>query len=127
MHPIRDDESRYVHGAITLMNNILLTIFLMVLVTIPNVVNAAAGDNAGKVTRVFWYEGHVGVLVKQEGMSDLGGCGRGDYFILDENHAYFEEIYSLILAAHISSQPLRIYLDGCVQGISRIKHVYSDK
>jgi len=99
----------------------------MVLATSPSTVNAATGANTGKVTRVLWYEGHVGVLVKQEGMSDLGGCGRGDYFILDDNHAYFKEIYSLILAAHISSQPLSINLDGCVQGISRIKHVASDK
>lgn len=79
------------------------------------------------VTTVYWHEGHTGVLIKQEGMSDLGGCGRSDFYILDDGHPYFKEIYSLILAAHLASQPLTLNLDGCVQGISRIKHVLSSQ
>ncbi len=89
--------------------------------------NAASGSSSGKITNIYWYEGHTGVLLKQEGMSDLGGCGRADYYILDEEHPFFKEIYSLILSAHIASQPLHLNLNGCVQGISRIKHVSSFK
>jgi hypothetical protein len=88
---------------------------------------AASGNSSGKVTTLLWYQGHTGLLVKQEGMSDLGGCGRADYYILDDQHPYFKEIYSLILSAHISSQSLAFTLDGCTQGISRIKHVTSTK
>jgi hypothetical protein len=109
------------------MNKFLNTGIFILLILIQSSANAATGSSAGKITTIQWYEGHVGVLVKQEGMSDLGGCGRSDHYILDENHAYFKEIYSLILTAHISSQPLILYLDGCVQGISRIKHVTSRK
>jgi hypothetical protein len=86
---------------------------------------AAAGSNAGRVHTLLWYQGHVGLLVRQDGMSDLGGCGRGDYFILDDQHAYFKEIYALLLSAHVTDQPISIHVDGCVQGISRIMHVSS--
>jgi hypothetical protein len=86
---------------------------------------AAAGSNAGRVHTLVWYQGHVGLLVRQDGMTDLGGCGRSDYFILDDQHAYFKEIYALLLSAHLTDQPLSIAVDGCVQGISRITHVSS--
>lgn len=109
------------------MRKNILAFLLFSLAVLSGQVNAASGGSSGKITRMLWYEGHSGVLVKQEGMSDLGGCGRPDYYILDDQHPYFKEIYSLILAAHISSQPLSLHLDGCVQGISRIKHVTSNK
>ena len=89
--------------------------------------NSASGSSSGKITTLLWYEGHTGVLVQQESMSDLGGCGRSDYYILDDTHPYFKEIYSLLLSAHISLQPLSLYLDDCIQSMSRIKHVTSHK
>ncbi|MCC2524125.1 hypothetical protein [Vibrio coralliilyticus] len=100
---------------------------MVLLVAMSNIAHAASGVGAGKVKTLLWYEGHTGVLVVQENMVDHGGCGRSDYYILDEKHDYFNEIYSLILSAHIASQPLYLSLDGCVQGISRIKHVRSTK
>jgi hypothetical protein len=83
---------------------------------------AASGSSTGTV---LWYEGHTGVLIEQEGMSDLGACGRPDLYILDAQHSYFKEIYALILSAHIAGQPLQLTVDGCAQGISRIAHVRS--
>jgi hypothetical protein len=88
---------------------------------------AATGERSGKIQTILWYEGHTGVLIVQDNMSDLGGCGRSDYYILDGQHAYFKEIYSLILSAHIINQPLTLSIQDCVQGISRIKHVSSIK
>ena len=109
------------------MKNTTLIVLFFLVASISGLANAASGGNTGKVTTLLWYEGHSGVLIKQEGMSDLGGCGREDYYILDDQHPYFKEIYSLILSAHISSQPLSLHLDGCVQGISRVKHITSNK
>ena len=109
------------------MNNVILPMMLIFLAFLFSTANAAEGHSSGKITTVLLYEGHTGVLVRQEGMSDLGGCGRADYYILDEQHPHFKEIYSLILSAHILSQPLWIQLNGCFQGISRIKHVSSSK
>jgi hypothetical protein len=34
---------------------------------------ASSGSSTGRITQIQWYEGHVGVLVVQENMSDLGG------------------------------------------------------
>lgn len=109
------------------MKNIIYTILFLVFTSTVDSASAASGGSTGKITTIQWYEGHTGVLVKQVGMSDLGGCGRADWYILDDNHPYFKEIYSLILSAHISSQPLSLIMDGCIQGISRIKHITSSK
>jgi len=109
------------------MKNIIYMMVLSIslLSTIP--ARADSGDSYGKIKNIYWYEGHTGVLLKQEGMSDLGGCGRADYYILDDGHPFFKEIYSLILSAHIASQPLTLHINGCVQGIPRVKHVLSVK
>ena len=109
------------------MKTIIYVVLIFTCALFINSAYAASGGSLGKITNIFWYEGHTGVLVKQEGMSDLGSCGRSDYYILDDKHPYFKEIYSLIFSAHISSQPLKLSIDGCIQGISRIKHISSSK
>lgn len=109
------------------MKNIIYTVLIVACISFLSSAYAASGSSSGKITTVLWYEGHTGVLVKQEGMSDLGACGRSDYYILDDKHPYFKEIYSLILSSHISSQPLWLHIDGCIQGISRVKHISSSK
>jgi hypothetical protein len=103
-----------------------LTVSFLLLIS-SSALFAASGASNGKITTLLWYQGHTGLLLKQEGMSDLGGCGRADYYILDNQHPFFKEVYSLILSAHISSQPLRLVVEDCTQGISRIKHVTSNK
>jgi hypothetical protein len=72
---------------------------------------------------MLWYQGHGGLLVRQDGMTDLGGCGRSDYFILDSQHEFFKEIYAMLLAAHLSDLQVQISVTDCTQGISRITHV----
>jgi hypothetical protein len=84
---------------------------------------AATGSNTGRINTMLWYEGHGGLLIRQEGMSDLGGCGRGDYFILDSGHEFFKEIYAMLLSAHLTDQQVQISIMDCAQGISRIRHV----
>jgi hypothetical protein len=86
---------------------------------------AATGSNTGRVTTLLWYEGHDGLLVRQDGMSDLGGCGRGDYFILPRSHESYKEVYAMLLSAHMADQPLQITVTDCHQGISKIRHVQS--
>jgi hypothetical protein len=88
---------------------------------------AASGSNGGRIFALTWYEGHDGLLVRQTGMTDLGGCGRSDYFILDRSHIHFKETYALLLSAHLTDQSVSIDVDGCSQGISRIRHVTSTR
>jgi hypothetical protein len=84
---------------------------------------AASGSNTGRINTMFWFEGHDGLLVRQDGMTDLGGCGRGDYFILSSQHVFFKEIYAMLLSAHLSDLQVQISVTDCTQGISRITHV----
>lgn len=56
-------------------------------------------------------------------MTDLGGCGRSDYFILDSQHEFFKEIYAMLLSAHLSDLQVHITVTDCAAGISRIQHV----
>lgn len=84
---------------------------------------AASGSSTGRIQSVLMYEGHTGVLVRQENMSDLGACGRADFYILDDQQQYFKEMYALILTAHVSRRPVLIAVENCVQGISRIRHI----
>lgn len=88
---------------------------------------AATGNNTGKINTLLWYEGHDGLLVRQDGMSDLGGCGRADYFILPRSHESFKEIYAMLLSAHMTDQPLQITITDCHVGISKIRHVQSSR
>lgn len=90
-------------------------------------ISAAQGASEGKINTVYFYTGHVGVLIKQDGMRDLANCGRGDYYILDRDHQFFEEVYSLILAAHHSETRVNITAADCLQGLPRIKHIKSRK
>lgn len=88
---------------------------------------AATGNNTGRVYTLLWYEGHDGLLVRQEGMTDLGGCGRADYFILPRSHESYKEVYAMLLSAHMTDQPLQITVTDCHQGISKIRHVQSSR
>ena len=83
----------------------------------------ATGSNTGRITTLLWYEGHTGLLVRQEGMSDLGGCGRSDYYIVDTSHPNMKEIYAMLLLAYSSDLPVNITATDCTQGISRVRHV----
>jgi hypothetical protein len=83
----------------------------------------ATGSNTGRITTLLWYEGHQGLLVRQEGMSDLGGCGRSDYFIVDNSHPNLKEIYAMLLLAYSSDVPVGITVTDCSQGLSRVRHV----
>lgn len=60
-------------------------------------------------------------------MIDPDQGGRKDLFILPQDHPFFREIYSLLLAAHMSDQPISLYVEECVQGLPAIKNIFSDK
>jgi hypothetical protein len=87
----------------------------------------AGAQTSGKITHLLFYTGHAGVLVRQPEIIDPDQCGRKDYYILPQEHPFFREVYSLLLAAHMSNQPLNLYVEGCLQGLPAIKHISSDK
>ncbi|MEY4589096.1 MAG: hypothetical protein RL497_1172 [Pseudomonadota bacterium] len=76
---------------------------------------------------LHYYEGHVGVLIKQPTMIDPDKCGRTDWYILRNDHPLYKEMYAVVLAAHMANKPVHFYLEGCVQGIPSIRHAYINK
>lgn len=100
----------------------------LILTPLFNNANATATNNDGKITRIQFFEGHTGILIKQEGtMTDLGECDRSDHYILGDNHIHYDQMYSLLLASHVSSHSVTLRLEGCLQGFPRVRHIISDK
>ena len=96
---------------------------LAILAGLQTTAFGATGSNVGRITTLLWYEGHQGLLIRQEGMTDLGGCGRGDYFIVDNTHPNMKEIYAMLLVAYTTDVSATITVTDCSQGISRVRHV----
>ena len=92
-------------------------------------ISAQAGQTtlASPVTHYEYYKTHVGLLVVQSNMIDPDSCGRNTLYILSNTHPHYKEATALILAAHITGQPLKFHLNGCLQGLPSIEHIYSDK
>lgn len=103
-------------------------VVLGVMLMLPSIFALAGGSAGNKPVKIIhYYDGHLGVLVQQPDMIDPDSCGRKEWYILRDSHPHYKEIYSLILASHVSGQPLEFFLVGCVQGLPSIAHVYSHK
>jgi hypothetical protein len=92
--------------------------------------NAKAGGSGpnGRVTNFTYFRGHIGLLVQQPQMINPDGCPRSDLYILTTDHPFYKEISALILAAHLSDQPLTLSVEGCGQGtFPAIQHVGSGR
>ncbi|TQV82926.1 hypothetical protein [Aliikangiella coralliicola] len=89
-------------------------------------ISSAAGSYSHdqEIKQIQLYEGHTGVLIKQTDMVDPDNCGRNDYYILPETRTMFKEAYSTVLAAYHSGSKIKFWIDGCHEGIPKIKHIY---
>ena len=102
-------------------------IALTVLVLSGFVVAQVATSNE-RITQIHFWKGNTGVLVRHENMINPDECPGGHrYYILPESHPHFEEIYSLLLAAHMADQPVQFIVDGCIENYPEIRHIYSVK
>lgn len=84
---------------------------------------AASGSNTGRITTLLWYEGHSGLLIRQEGMTDLAACGRADYYIVDDSNPRIKDIYAMLMLAYTTENPVSITVSECTQGLGRVRHV----
>ena len=98
----------------------------LILISIGNA-HAANIISPGKITQLHFWEGINGVLIIHENMINPEGCARSDQYVLRQEHPFFKELYSLLLSAHLSGQPVRLGLQGCYQNFPSIVHIYSNK
>ncbi|MDR7050151.1 hypothetical protein J2X54_002632 [Duganella sp. 3397] len=84
-------------------------------------------SEALRISDFHYYNGHVGLLVKQPVMKNGDACERSDWYMLEKTHPYYKEIVALVMTAHFTGQPLVFGIEGCVQGMPAIQHVISSK
>jgi len=102
----------------------LLTAFV-ILKTHP--AYATGNSNVAAISQFHYFKGHIGLLVKQSSMVNPDACDRTDWYMLPKDHPYYKEMVALIMAAHLSGQPLLFGLEGCAQNMPVIAHVVSEK
>ncbi len=91
-------------------------------------ISAAEGNiTAGDITLIKLYQGHGGILIQHSNLADPDECGRADYFILPDTYPYFEEAYSLLLAAQMADKKVSFTVSNCHEGIPAIKHINLSK
>lgn len=84
---------------------------------------AAEGGVTSTINRLYYYQGHTGLLVIVNSMADLGGCGNASWFILPTNHVYYKENVALLMSAQAQNAQISLTVSDCHEGYGRIKHV----
>ena len=102
-------------------------IFTALMILKAHPVYAAGNSNVEAISRFHYFKGHIGLLVKQASMVNPDSCERNDWYMLPKDHPYYKEMVALIMAAHLSGQPLLFGLEGCAQNMPTIAHVVSEK
>ncbi|NVJ60824.1 MAG: hypothetical protein HWE27_10550 [Gammaproteobacteria bacterium] len=77
---------------------------------------AGSWANPSKVTVSYAHTAHGGYGVfRLEDMSvNPDGCSNPVYYVVSkQSNPVFEEIYSLLLAAHMSNKTVHVWLNGC--------------
>jgi len=83
---------------------------------------ATEGSVTSKIIRMYYYEGHAGLLIMLGTMSDLGGCGASTWYILPDTQTHYKEVVALLMSAEAQDKQVNITIGDCFQGYGRIKH-----
>lgn len=77
----------------------------------------------GKVVSLHHFEGHHGILVKIEQMTDPQACGRSDWYMLPDSSPHAQFVQAMLLTAQNSQQKVYISINGCLDGMPLIQAV----
>jgi len=83
---------------------------------------AVEGSVTSTVNRLYYYEGHSGLLVIVNNMSDLGGCGNANWYLLPDSHVHYKQIVALLMTAQAQDAQVNLTITDCYQGYGRIRH-----
>ena len=95
---------------------IIMLVVAGVMTFATSVVEAGGWTLASKVEVVYLHKHHGGYGVFQLGdMSyNSDNCSNMTYYVVSkQNNPVFEEIYSLLLAAHVSGTKVKLWVSGC--------------
>lgn len=105
------------------MKSILLLIILMIS---GNCLAADQGTQAGKITRIHYWEGIDGMLIMHSNPAAETNCPSNAQYVLSKSNPYFDAIYSLLLAAAASKADVILTVSDsqCLGNYPYIKNVY---
>jgi len=98
------------------MKKLMMSVFLIVSSSYVNIVLASGWAPAGKVTTTYAHTAHGGYGVfKLSNMTyNSDNCANPVYYVVSkQNNPIFDEIYSLLLAAHMSGKNAQVWISGC--------------
>ena len=101
-------------------------LFFFCLLSFSSSLYSSTVESVGELVRLTNYEGHQGPIFALDDMSSSeGSCSRNDFFILPFGHKFFEENYSLLLAAKLAGKSVRVQFEmhDCVDSVPRLKHL----
>jgi hypothetical protein len=84
---------------------------------------AVEGSQTSTINRLLSYQGHTGLLIKLDAMSDLGGCGNSAWYVLPESHVHYKEIIAMLMSAKMASASVEVTVSDCHEGYGRVKHL----
>ncbi|MBD8658429.1 hypothetical protein IFT68_22700 [Oxalobacteraceae sp. CFBP 13730] len=84
----------------------------------------AGGYTPAGVIREFSVWNDInGILIMPSDLINPDNCVRRDQITLQKTHPQYKEIYSMVLAAHISGKKVFFYLEGCAQNFPNVVHM----
>lgn len=84
----------------------------------------AAADVDGMVLSLNHFDGHQGILVKlDQQMIDPEACGRSDWYLLPDSNTHAQFVQAMLLSAQGSQRRVYISINGCLDGMPRIRAV----
>lgn len=98
---------------------------VFVLIMVSNAAFAYQSIKA-KITVIQTWSGHDGPLIRLGDHSKSAGfCTRNDWYILPKTHQFYDENFSMLLAAKLADTPVTIKVDSgaCVQNMPQIIHL----
>ena len=98
----------------------------LLFLSLPGVAASSNVPIVGKILMLTNYEQHQGTILALDDMSaSEGSCVRNDFLILPLEHKYFDQNYSLLLAAKMADKEVRVLFDfgDCVDSLPRVKHL----
>ena len=76
--------------------------------------SALSGGYVGWGAVSYMQSAYGGWLLQFQGaVNNPDNCSQGEYVILLPTHPQYKELYTFLLAAHLTKEQLTVYVDGC--------------
>lgn len=96
-------------------NNRFVSSLLLMLLLIPNIVNAAAGGVSGTIRTITVKETGYLLITLNAAHANPTACLQDKLIAIANNHIAKKEILSVVLSAHATNKPVSFWITGCYE------------